>query len=228
MPQSRYVHLATHGFFADEKFRSMFGHDVAGEQLFGTDMELVTARQAGVTVRNPLILSGVVLAGANLPPKTDELGLPTGEDGILTAEEVVNLDLRNTELVVLSACETGLGKVAGGEGVFGLQRAFALAGARTTIASLWKVDDAATQALMTEFYKNLWEKKLGKLEALRRAQLAMIYGYQPTTGKLRAGFVQSRVDEQALEEARRRLASAKGKPLPPFYWAAFTLSGDWR
>lgn len=138
------------------------------------------------------------------------------------------MDLRNTELVVMSACETGLGKVAGGEGVFGLQRAFGLAGARSTIASLWKVDDDATRALMTEFYRNLWERKLGKLESLRQAQLAMIYGYEPKAGKLRAGMTKQHVDEKAIAEARRRLATEKKGPLPPLYWAAFTLSGDWR
>jgi len=75
----------------------------------------VTARRAGVTYRNPLILSGVVLAGANLPPRTDALGLPTGVDGVLTGEEIANLDLHSTELAVLSAYDTGLGRVAGGE-----------------------------------------------------------------------------------------------------------------
>jgi CHAT domain-containing protein len=224
MPQSRYVHLATHGFFADEKFRSMFGHDVAGEQLFGSGMELVSAPRASVTVRNPLILSGIVLAGANLPPKTDEHGLPTGEDGILTAEEVVNLDLRNTELVVLSACDTGLGKVAGGEGVFGLQRAFGLAGVRTTIASLWKVDDDATQVLMVEFYRNLWEKKLGKLESLRQAQLTMMRKYDPATKRLRGPGPVKPIDRQKLAAARDKLR----EPLPPLYWAGFVLTGDWR
>ena len=175
-------------------------------------------------MRNPLLLSGVVLSGANLPPETDKLGIETGRDGILTAEEVVNLDLRNTELVVLSACETGLGKVAGGEGVMGLQRAFSLAGARASIASLWKVDDNATQALMVGFYKNLWVKKLGKLESLRQAQLAMIRGYNPKTGQLRG-----------LNLAGKKLPKTEkpaGRPtqgvLPPVYWAAFTLNGDWR
>jgi CHAT domain-containing protein len=222
MPQSRFIHLATHGFFADEKFRSMFRHDVQGEQLFG-GAELVTAKQAGVTTRNPLILSGVVLAGANLPPPTDPLGLPTGEDGILTGEEIASLDLRGTELVVLSACETGLGRVAGGEGVMGLTRAFHLAGARTAVASLWKVDDQATKALMVEFYTNLWQKKLGKLEALRQAQLTMLRGYDPKSGSLRGVDTKTRVVPGKPPEA----GQAKG-PLPPFYWAAFLLSGDWR
>jgi CHAT domain-containing protein/Flp pilus assembly protein TadD len=227
MPQSRYVHLATHGFFADEKFRSMFGHDMAGEQVFGGGMKLVSARRAGVTVRNPLILSGVVLAGANLPPKTDEHGLPTGEDGILTAEEVVNLDLRNTELVVLSACDTGLGKVAGGEGVFGLQRAFGLAGVRTTIASLWKVDDDATQALMVEFFKNLWGKKLGKLESLRQAQLTMLRQYDPKIRRFRGPGAVRPVGPARAEKARRMERKPR-ESLPPLYWAGFVLSGDWR
>src|SRR5205814_5061847 len=95
--------------------------------------------------RNPLVLSGLVLAGANLPPRPDSLGIAQGDGGILTAEAVASLPLVNLELAVLSACETGLGEVAGGEGVFGLQRAFHLAGARTVIASLWKIDDTATQ-----------------------------------------------------------------------------------
>jgi CHAT domain-containing protein len=173
------------------------------------------------------LLSGVVLAGANLPPKTDSLGLPTGEDGILTAEEIVGLDLRGTELVVLSACETGLGKVAGGEGVMGLQRAFHLAGVRSVIASLWKVDDHATRTLMVEFYKNLWQKKLGKLESLRQAQLTMIGQYDPKAGQLRGPGGAKSADSGKLATAPEIKGKAQG-PLPPFYWAAFVLSGDWR
>jgi CHAT domain-containing protein len=98
--------------------------------------------------------------------------------------EVAGLDLERTEMVVLSACETELGSVAGGEGVLGLPRAFQIAGAKTTVASLWKVDDAATQILMKEFYTNLWQKKLGKLESLRQAQLRMLREYEPQQKKL--------------------------------------------
>ena len=222
MPQSRYVHLATHGFFANEKFRSLFGHDMRNEQLFSGDQDLVTAGLSGVTVRNPLLLSGLVFAGANLPPETDQLGILTGQDGILTAEEVVNLDLRKTELVVLSACETGLGKVAGGEGVMGLQRAFGLAGARACVASLWKVDDNATQTLMVIFYRNLFEKKMSKVEALREAQLWMLN----TPGAAQSSIVRGQVVR--LKKPAVDATAREGKRTHPRYWAAFMLSGDWR
>jgi CHAT domain-containing protein len=121
------------------------------------------------------------------------------------------------ELVVLSACETGLGKEAGGEGLLGLQRAFAVAGARTVVASLWSVDDRATQALMTEFYKAAWDEKsaISKAEALRRAQVAMLKG-TIAGGKLRG-----------LGKKAEKLPKGEVR-LPPLYWAAFVLSGDWR
>jgi hypothetical protein len=86
---------------------------------------------------------------------------------------IASMPLEHLELVVLSACETGLGEVAGGEGVYGLQRAFHMAGARTAVASLWQVDDEITQELLTRFFENLWHKGLGRLEALRQAQLAV-------------------------------------------------------
>ncbi|WP_165441653.1 CHAT domain-containing protein [Rubinisphaera italica] len=175
LPGKDYIHLATHGFFADEKFRSFQGHNQEQDQLFALrqfseDNEL-TRRGPTVTERNPLLLTGIVCAGANRPAATDEFGLPSGNDGIMTAQEIVSLDLRGTELVVLSACETGLGKVGGGEGVYGLQRAFQLAGARNVLGSLWSVDDAATAALMKLFYTKLWNEKLPPVEAIRQAQL---------------------------------------------------------
>jgi CHAT domain-containing protein len=91
---------------------------------------------------------------------------------ILTAEDVSGLDLSNTELVVLSACETGLGEIQTGEGVFGLRRAFVLAGAQTLLMSLWKVPDEQTKELMVDFYKRLMSGK-SRAKALREAQLAM-------------------------------------------------------
>ena len=153
-------------------------------------------------------------------------GMPIGDDGILTAEEVVDLNLTGTELVVLSACETGLGDVAGGEGVFGLQRAFGLAGVSTVIASLWKVEDAATQALMVEFYRNLWKKKLGKLEALRQAQLTMLLHYDPQQKQISVTGTPSKADAEASKNSRE--TPPAGECLPPYYWAGFVLGGDWR
>lgn len=129
------------------------------------------------------------------------------DDGIVTAAEVAACDLRQARLVVLSACETGLGQNAVGEGLLGLQRAFQVAGAHSVVASLWQVDDAATQALMVEFYRNLWERKLPAAAALRQAQMTLLRGalFRP-------------VEVQPDPDA----------PLPPKYWAAFVLSGDWR
>ena len=122
-------------------------------------------------LENPLLRSGLALAGANTwlrggtPPSE-------AEDGLLTAEDVSGLDLLATELVVLSACETGLGQVQVGEGVFGLRRAFALAGAKTLVMSLWKVPDHETQQLMEYFYQGILKGR-HRADALRDAQLAL-------------------------------------------------------
>jgi CHAT domain-containing protein len=119
---------------------------------------------------------------------------------------------------VLSACETGLGKVAGGEGVLGLQRAFQVAGARTTLTTLWQVDDEATRQLMERFYENYWRKRMPALVSLREAQLWMLHG--SASGKndteVRGGVRVRRVEEP----------KAAGYA-SPYYWAAFVLSGDW-
>jgi CHAT domain-containing protein/tetratricopeptide (TPR) repeat protein len=166
LPRARWAHIATHGFFADPTVISALRPD---PQLFarsGRD-------RAAPGARNPLVLSGLVLAGANRP-SADVDATARDDLGILTAEAIAGLPLQGLELVVLSACETGLGTVAGGEGVFGLQRAFHLAGARTVVASLWKVDDATTRKLMRLFYSNLWERGLPAAEALRQAQLTVL------------------------------------------------------
>jgi CHAT domain-containing protein len=113
------------------------------------------------------VRSGLAFAGANRAAEAGE-----GDDGILTALEISGMDLRGTELVVLSACETALGDIEVGEGVFGLRRAFTLAGARTLMMSLWPVQDDVTAAQMKEFYGDLG--KMPPAEALREAQLATI------------------------------------------------------
>jgi CHAT domain-containing protein len=197
LSKSRYAHLATHGYFAPPELKSVLldeGRGAAAE-LFGRE---------GVTGWHPLLLSGLALAGANKEPKPGE------EDGILTALEVSEMDLSGLELAVLSACETGLGKQAGGEGLLGLQRAFAVAGCRSVVASLWQVDDRATQALMASFYRVWWGKTpVSRVEALRQAQLSLL-------------------KEGVRGMKRTDDLNKKNDRLPPFYWAAFVLSGDWR
>jgi CHAT domain-containing protein len=160
----------------------------------------------------------LVLAGANRPVRIDARGLPLNSDSFLTAEEVMGLDLWRTELVVLSACETGLGKVRGGEGVFSLQRAFHVSGSRAVVASLWQIPDKATQFLMRRFYENLWSKKMAKLEALREAQIWM----------LREGAKQPDLLRGRLQRLPEDGHETKDGRLQPYYWAAFVLSGDWR
>lgn len=156
------------------------------------------------------VRSAVVLAGANLAKLTPD------DDGLLTALEVGSLDLGQVEMAVLSACETGLGQMQQGEGVLGLQRAFQVAGVKTTVTSLWPVADEPTQVLMKQFYGNLWQKKLTRVEALREAQLWM----------LRSGKSDVSV-QRGLQRVGAPQPANDGR-LPPYYWAAFTLSGDWK
>jgi CHAT domain-containing protein len=149
------LHLATHGFFlADEP--------LAGQRP-GAPPELGTRPSTADEVReNPLLRSGLVLAGANQLRSGDD-------DGILTAMEASGLDLRGTRLVVLSACETGVGKVTNGDGVYGLRRALVIAGAESLMMSLWPVDDAATRDLMAGYYARLSAGK-PRSAALREVQ----------------------------------------------------------
>jgi CHAT domain-containing protein len=154
----------------------------------------------------------------------------------LTAEEVALLDLRGVEVAVLSACDTGRGKVAGGEGVLGLQRAFQAAGARSLVVSLWSVNDVATSVLMEEFYTNLWQKKMERLEALRQAQLTVLR--QPERVEARAKELAATLRKQGAtaemlrtrgidDEAVAAVQTGNGtRRSPPGWWAAWLLSGD--
>jgi len=175
MSGSRVVHVATHGFFGSKQCKS------ALLQAGGYD---------------PMLLSGLALSDVNLPH--DPLD---GNDGLLTAAEVAGLDLEGTELVVLSGCETGLGEVRSGQGVLGLRRAFAVAGARSLVMSLWSVPDEETAELMTEMYRGMLRRRrpLGPTAALRDAQLAL------------------------LAHNRRQYGEAL-----PQTWGAFMAAGDWR
>lgn len=156
------VHIATHGYFLQD----------AGEgegSVFGVNAESAS--------RNPLLRSGLILAGAGKSITGGGSDITSNDNGILTAYEAMNLDLEGTNLVILSACETGLGDIKSGEGVYGLQRAFQVAGAEALIMSLWKVDDAATQMLMTNFYNN-WIKLGNKQKAFKQAQLQLMAKYK--------------------------------------------------
>lgn len=170
------LHVATHGFFLDETGKAAKG--IRGLELEVPVKALPTAKSAPadegepVEILNPMFLSGLALAGANVRKGQFD-------DGILTAYEASALDLLGTELVVLSACETGVGSRVAREGVQGLRRALVLAGAETQVMSLWQVDDEATRDLMTLFYQNLYKKGLGRSEAMRRAQLELLA--QPKT-----------------------------------------------
>ncbi|MFM7547329.1 MAG: CHAT domain-containing protein [Cyanobacteriota bacterium] len=152
----RIVHIATHGYFLpDQPAQTKTGDPFQGF----TSLELPFLRQ-----EDPQLRSGIVLAGANHPEANPE------DDGRLTAREATGLELEGTELVTLSACSTGLGRESIGEGVYGLQRALRLAGARSTLLSLWEVNDAATKDLMQRYYELLINQGLGRGEALRQAQ----------------------------------------------------------
>jgi len=165
LPDKAIAHLATHGFFATSAgCRSV---------LEGT----------GGVGYDPMLLSGLALAGANRP--ADPFAT---DDGILTAREVASLDLSGTGLVVLSACETGIGEVRSGQGVLGLRRAFAISGAQALVMTLWSVDDSDAERLMDGLYARVLRRRsLPPSEALREAQLAMLAESRNTRGQGRPG-----------------------------------------
>jgi tetratricopeptide (TPR) repeat protein/CHAT domain-containing protein len=230
LPKVRYAHLATHGFFKEDEFSQE--RKRLNEQLKNWVMPIgdKTTALGGQGVQSPLVYTGLVLAGANLPDKAGPGG------GILSGEMIVDLPLEGLRLAVLSACDTGLGEVTGGEGVRNLQLAFHLAGCPDVIASLWQVNDRATAVLMAKFYYELWVKDRPPLEALREAQL-FVYLRPDLVAEL-AG------DERApprVHEARRQEVLERGVAAAPAQgveagprrtatklWAAFVLSGTGR
>jgi len=153
------LHIATHGFFLQDATEVTTGKS----KQQPADSRSVRGAAA---IENPLLRSGLALSGANLNKNSTE-------DGILTALEASNLNLWGTKLVTLSACDTGLGEVRNGEGVYGLRRAFFLSGAETLVMSLWPISDDATREIMSAYYTGL-KKGLGRGEALRQAELAML------------------------------------------------------
>ncbi len=174
-PSPKILHLATHGYFFPDP---------------NSHTKRKKAPQTGFqTSEHPMIRSGLILAGANHVWKggTPQQGK---EDGILTAYEIAQMDLSNTELVVLSACETGLGDIQGSEGVYGLQRAFKLAGAKYLLMSLWSVNDESTYEFMTTFYQEWLENEKSIPQAYQAAQQILKAKYsEPFNPQAWAGFV---------------------------------------
>lgn len=168
------LHLATHGFFFENEAKDsvLFTNTTLRSNSFGQTITLSS---------NPMIRSGILFAGANKSWNKPD----TNNEGILTASEIASLDLTQCELVILSACETGLGDINGSEGVFGLQRAFKLAGAKNIIMSLWKIPDEQTAELFEYFYQELFSGK-SVHQSLEIAQSKMKEKYDPYFW---AGFV---------------------------------------
>ena len=162
-PSPRIVHLATHGFFFPDPKLKTKNESVSN----GTNDPVFKISD------HPMIRSGLILSGGNHAWQTGKPFRPGFEDGILTAYEISQMNLSNTELVVLSACETGLGDIQGNEGVYGLQRAFKIAGVKYLVMSLWQVPDFHTQELMTTFYSKWLEDKMSIPDAFRAAQKVM-------------------------------------------------------
>ncbi|MBX3412444.1 MAG: CHAT domain-containing protein [Pirellulales bacterium] len=192
----RILHLATHGYYLPSQAAEA-EQEVNTQGVERGGMSAAQGLGSLKKQENPLLRSGIVLAGANRQTSDDEaVASESRDDGWVTAEEIGMLKLRGTELVVLSACETGLGDLRTGEGVTGLRRAFAYAGASTLLTSLYKVPDEDTQKLMVDFYRGLAAGK-SKSASLRDAEL------------------------KAIADRRKSEGAAH-----PFFWASFILVGD--
>jgi CHAT domain-containing protein len=173
------LHIATHGFFLTQSSETQ-SNQASTNQIND----------------NPLLRSGLVLAGVKSPFSQ----VKSENDGVFTAYEAAFLDLVGTKLVVLSACDTGVGDITTGEGIYGLRRALVIAGSESQLISLWKVADEGTKDLMTAYYQALKQSE-GRITALHKVQKQMLRG---------------------------KLKGEKGQSYEhPYYWASFIPSGDW-
>jgi CHAT domain-containing protein len=185
-PGKRVLHVATHGFFLEGSCESAVQRRLDPSRR---DESILPA-----TAENPLLLSGLAFAGANRRASAK----PEETDGILTAEQIAGINLAGVDWAVLSACNTGVGEIKVGEGVFGLRRAFQVAGAKTVIMSLWPVEDETTRQWMATLYREHFLNGKDTGESVRAASLHI------------------------LRERR-----AKHQSTHPFYWGAFIAAGDW-
>jgi CHAT domain-containing protein len=174
------LHIATHGFFLSGSDGTEASRAPGNDPLRISELQL---DKMAAQVEEPLLRSGLALAGANLGKSEDD-------DGLLTALEVAGLDLWGTKLVTLSACDTGLGEVRNGEGVQGLRRALALAGSESQVISLWAVPDEWAKDVMIPYYKAL-RREEGRAEGLRQAQLRLLRSKDRRHPFYWAAFIQS-------------------------------------
>ncbi len=209
------LHIATHGFYWTESEAKQ--SDLSIMSIMNDDTQSKYVEDKALT-RSALFLAGAenALEGGELPEGVD--------DGILTAKEISTLDLRGLDLVVLSACQTGLGEITG-DGVFGLQRGFKKAGANTMLMSLWKVNDAATRMLMEQFYKGLLNKKT-KLQALKEAQEYVRDYKEEKTVSMNDNLTPSqkrRMEREGVSTESKTETQIVQPYESPLYWAAFIL-----
>ena len=176
-----FLHIATHGFFLDDLIIS--AAEARSRGLFTRTNQPGEIASPEFHAEDPLLRSGLAFAGANLHRGGDD-------NGILTAKEASGLNLWGTKLVVLSACDTGVGEVKNGDGVYGLRRALVLAGSETQVMSLWPVSDEGTRDLMIGYYKGL-QAGGGRSEALRQMQLRMLKSINRKHPYYWASFIQS-------------------------------------
>lgn len=176
----RFLHIATHGFFLPDVADAPGGANLTRSITHGPENDEIT----WLSVNNPLVQSGLILAGVNLQRANQK------DDGIFTALEAAGLDLFGTELVVLSACDSGVGEIRAGDGVYGLRRALVLAGSESQLMSLWTVSDRGTKELMTDYYRRLKAGE-GRSAALRGVQLAMLKNPRRVHPYFWASFIQS-------------------------------------